>query len=155
MVPSDSTARSTGGTLISPAFWLGSALGRVTLILCDIKGAVIMKMISSTSITSTRGVTLISDIGPPLLLLLKAILQTLALLTRRNPAVAHRCRPWPETASCLLLETDLLNVVAFGLGQHPRDVVVRGDVGGGDLHFRLLIFRLGSDHRELRLQLQI
>src|SRR5207342_2318102 len=42
------------------------ACGSSTLILCDISGAVIMKMMSKTNITSTRGVTLISDIGAPL-----------------------------------------------------------------------------------------
>src|SRR5574344_2893104 len=36
-------------------------------------GAVMMKMISSTSITSTKGVTLMSAIGPALFPLLKAI----------------------------------------------------------------------------------
>jgi len=49
------------------------ASGRSTLTLWDIRGAVMMKMISSTSITSTRGVTLMSAMGPPLLPLLKAI----------------------------------------------------------------------------------
>src|SRR5687768_12330259 len=50
------------------------ASGSSILTLWAISGAVIMKMISSTSITSTRGVTLISAIGPPPpLLLLKAI----------------------------------------------------------------------------------
>ena len=42
------------------------ASGSTISTLCDISGAVIMKMISSTSITSTSGVTLISAIGPPL-----------------------------------------------------------------------------------------
>ena len=41
------------------------ASGSSTLTLCVISGAVIMKMISSTSITSTSGVTLMSAIGPP------------------------------------------------------------------------------------------
>src|SRR5690606_7474493 len=43
--------------------WSGLGCGRSTWILCASTGAVIMKMISSTSITSTNGVTLISDIG--------------------------------------------------------------------------------------------
>ncbi len=50
----------------------GFGCGRSTWILCASTGAVIMKMISSTSITSTSGVTLISDIGP-LVLVVKAI----------------------------------------------------------------------------------
>ena len=43
---------------------LGLGCGRSTLILCANTGAVIMKMMSSTSSTSTSGVTLISAIGP-------------------------------------------------------------------------------------------
>src|SRR5690606_2882628 len=74
--PDDSIARVIGGTSgASWLRWLTSASGRSTWILWVISGAVIMKMISSTSITSTRGVTLISAIGvpPPLLTELKAI----------------------------------------------------------------------------------
>jgi hypothetical protein len=41
-----------------------SALGRSTLMPAWTSGAVTMKMMSSTSITSTRGVTLMSLIGP-------------------------------------------------------------------------------------------
>src|SRR5687767_6599157 len=44
-------------------FLVAAACGRSIAILWVISGAVIMKMISSTSITSTIGVTLISDIG--------------------------------------------------------------------------------------------
>src|SRR5690606_41235240 len=62
--PDDSIARVIGGTSgASWLRWLTSASGRSTWILWVISGAVIMKMISSTSITSTRGVTLISAIG--------------------------------------------------------------------------------------------
>ena len=43
-----------------------SARGNSTLVLWFISGVVIMKMISSTSITSTRGVTLMSAMTPPL-----------------------------------------------------------------------------------------
>ena len=53
--------------------WTRFASGSSIFTLCDISGAVMMKMISSTNITSTRGVTLISAIGPPLLPLLKAM----------------------------------------------------------------------------------
>src|SRR5690606_28375660 len=62
--PVSFTARSIGsGGLVSTV--LGFACGRSMRILWVINGAVIMKMISSTNITSTRGVTLISAIGPP------------------------------------------------------------------------------------------
>src|SRR5690349_19172953 len=73
--PSSLTVTVTGGVGgTSSGLWSRLACGSSTLILCDIRGAVIMKMISSTSITSTRGVTLISDIGPPLSLpVLKAM----------------------------------------------------------------------------------
>src|SRR4029079_4916114 len=43
---------------------VGVGCGRSIGILCDSIGTVIMKMISSTSITSTSGVTLMSAIGP-------------------------------------------------------------------------------------------
>src|SRR5690606_18583860 len=66
-LPSCVTANVIGGTSgASCSRSATSASGNSTLTLCDIKGAVIMKMISSTSITSTSGVTLISAIGPPL-----------------------------------------------------------------------------------------
>src|SRR4249919_3810473 len=77
-VPSSLTVTVTGGaggTLSGR--WSRLALGSSTLILCVIRGAVIMKMMSRTSITSTRGVTLISDIGAPLWVpVLKAIGRT-------------------------------------------------------------------------------
>ncbi len=45
------------------ALALACALGRSSLIECVSSGAVMMKITSSTSITSTSGVVLISDIG--------------------------------------------------------------------------------------------
>ena len=61
------------GAFLSSGSWTRFASGSSIFTLCDISGAVMMKMISSTNITSTRGVTLISAIGPPLLPLLKAM----------------------------------------------------------------------------------
>src|SRR4249919_4349134 len=67
-LPSSVTVTVIGGTggTFSSVRLSRLACGNSTLILCDISGAVIMKMMSRTSITSTRGVTLISDIGAPL-----------------------------------------------------------------------------------------
>jgi len=57
-------ASVTGGVVIT-GLVLSEASGNLTTTLCVIRGAVIMKMIRSTSMTSTRGVTLMSAIGPP------------------------------------------------------------------------------------------
>src|SRR6478735_973683 len=62
--------------------------GRSILILCDSIGTVIMKMISSTSITSTSGVTFMSDIGPlppPVLNAMTFYLVSQAAGTARRP----------------------------------------------------------------------
>ena len=56
----------TGGDFALSGFFSSTVSGNLTLTLWFISGVVIMKMISSTNITSTRGVTLISAIGPPL-----------------------------------------------------------------------------------------
>ena len=50
--------------MFSGLVWVGmfAAFGRSTLTDCVITGMVIRKMISSTSMTSTSGVTLISEI---------------------------------------------------------------------------------------------
>ena len=58
-------ASVTGGIFSDRRSRPAIASGSLTTTLCVISGAVIMKMISSTSITSTRGVTLMSAIGPP------------------------------------------------------------------------------------------
>src|SRR5207342_3836577 len=63
--PSVLMATVTGGTLSGGGLLDSVASGSLTTTLCVIRGAVIMKMISSTSITSTSGVTLMSAIGPP------------------------------------------------------------------------------------------
>src|SRR5580693_2048742 len=65
MLPSSLMARSIGSVFGASSWVLGLAVGSFTVIRCDISGAVIMKMISNTNITSTSGVTLISDIGEP------------------------------------------------------------------------------------------
>src|SRR5690606_37823198 len=73
-VPSASIAIVIGGTSgANSSLRSRLASGSATWILCDMSGAVIMKMINNTSITSTNGVTLISAIGPALLPVLKAI----------------------------------------------------------------------------------
>src|SRR5688572_18271696 len=74
-----------GGIFASLVFSSRLASGSLTWILCVISGAVIMKMINNTNITSTRGVTLISAIGPPLSLPeLKAIVRTPTTRRRRR-----------------------------------------------------------------------
>src|SRR5579875_244291 len=134
MVPSGSTARSIGGTSAGVGLVWGLAFGRSILTLCDISGAVIMKMISNTSITSASGVTLISAPGisrlgsPPVLM---------------------------DMASSSLLEADLLHVVTTCFRHHFRQIVVLGFIGGLDMDLRLLIERLGTDRRELCLQVDI
>src|SRR5690606_238353 len=60
-------------SFFSSSLWTRFASGSSTFTLCAISGAVMMKMMSSTSITSTRGVTLMSFIGPLLLPVLKAM----------------------------------------------------------------------------------
>jgi hypothetical protein len=61
ILPSASTVMTTGssGSLIREAWVLGKSTGTPTVS----SGAVITKITSRTSITSTIGVTLISDIG--------------------------------------------------------------------------------------------
>src|SRR5688500_1054918 len=81
MLPSWVTASVIGGVFLLSGFSASVACGSSTLTLCDINGAVIMKMMSSTSITSTRGVTLISAIGPPLSL---PELKAMVLLRQRD-----------------------------------------------------------------------
>src|SRR5690554_826100 len=121
--PSASIARVIGGTsgAIS-SFRSRLASGRSTWILCDINGAVIMKMIRSTSITSTSGVTLMSAIGPPLLLPeLKAISELrLNLLDGRLLRLA-------DFADARAGGEEVVQVV--GEGVH---LVVRHPVGAGE-----------------------
>ena len=64
-------SRSIASCTLSGLVWLAwlEALGRSTLTACVSSGAVMMKMTSSTSITSISGIMLISAIGacaPPL-----------------------------------------------------------------------------------------
>ena len=73
------------------------ACGRSILILCASSGAVIMKMISSTSMTSTSGVVLISAIGvvwgwplPPSPLNAMAFSVPSGCLLRVRAVVVHR-----------------------------------------------------------------
>ena len=61
MLPSASTAMLMFSGLVCVGML--AAFGRSTFTDCVITGIVIRKMISSTSITSTSGVMLISDIG--------------------------------------------------------------------------------------------
>src|SRR5512134_1155601 len=67
-LPLLSTETITASSWVAMA--LVSALGRFTWTPCCIMGAVTMKMTRSTSITSTRGVTLICDMVPRSLLFL-------------------------------------------------------------------------------------
>ena len=56
--------------------------GKLTSIPCCIIGAVTIKIMRSTSITSTRGVTLISEIAPFFLPVLKAIINPYSTIER-------------------------------------------------------------------------
>src|SRR5688572_1219258 len=98
-------------------------------------GAVTMKMISSTSITSTSGVTLMSPIGallPPPELELNAIVLCPALSVRRRD------------------EADLRDADVLCRLHHLRHEAVLGGLVGADVDARLR-FLLGLD-RQLGLE---
>lgn len=63
-----------GCFLVFFGFWIRLVFGRFILILWDIRGVVMMKMISSISIMFMRGVMLMLVMGLLLLLLLKVIM---------------------------------------------------------------------------------
>src|SRR5690606_9712186 len=95
--PASVTEIVMGGVLgpLSSSGFTTTASGSCTLTLWFISGVVIMKMISSTNITSTRGVTLISAIGPPLSL--PALMAMGAL--RQGLRSINACRPLRRRAS--------------------------------------------------------
>jgi len=95
-----STRNSIGGGGSTRGTWGVVGCGRSTGIGQDTSGAVTMKMISSTSITSTSGVTLISAIGPELPAALNAMLRSFGEAAR----LAIDTTP-PAPAGSRLLET--------------------------------------------------
>jgi hypothetical protein len=68
--------------------WL-DACGRSTLTACVIMGAVMMKITSSTSITSISGIMLISALSPSLL----SFVSPPKAITRSLPRARRRCAP--------------------------------------------------------------
>src|SRR5581483_10262051 len=122
--------------------------GRSILILCDSIGAVIMKMIRSTSITSTSGVTLISAMGPLPPPELNAIL--LILLQPHTGAPARGFLLLLVVALRLRNEAELHHAGVLRIGHDRGDELVLGVLVRADL--QLWLRRALRSDAQLRLQ---